>query len=63
MLTFFSAIATSRKRKLRILYAVATVADGIPNLTLASTDAPPATPAEIQFLQTSDILQYVWPAP
>lgn len=54
-----SAIVTSRKRKLRELFAVATQADTLPDDGFANPDAPAATPAEWQFLQASDILQYV----
>jgi len=59
MLTMRSAIVTSRKRKLRELFAVATQVDPLPDHGLANPDAPAATPAEWQFLQASDILQYV----
>ncbi|UNI21429.1 RNA polymerase II transcription elongation factor SpEAF [Purpureocillium takamizusanense] len=52
-----SAIVTSRKRKLRELFAVATQVDPLPDHALANPDAPAATPAEWQFLQASDILQ------
>ncbi|GJN66616.1 MYB and HSA domain-containing protein [Purpureocillium lilacinum] len=52
-----SAIVTSRKRKLRELFAVATQVDPLPDHGLANPDAPAATPAEWQFLQASDILQ------
>lgn len=59
LLTASSAIVTSRKRKLRELFAVATQADGLPQDAFANPDAPAATPAEWQFLQASDILQCV----
>jgi chromatin modification-related protein VID21 len=59
MLTICSAIVTSRKRKLRELFAVATAVDGIPNFDFGDPDAPPATQAEAKFLFDSDILQYV----
>ena len=52
-----SAIVTSRKRKLRELFAVATEVEGIPNFDFSNPDAPPATPAEAKFLFDSDILQ------
>ncbi|PHH88996.1 hypothetical protein CDD83_6787 [Cordyceps sp. RAO-2017] len=52
-----SAIVTSRKRKLRELFAVATQADALPDDGFSNPDAPAATPAEWQFLQASDILQ------
>ncbi|KAB5558132.1 hypothetical protein GE09DRAFT_1058198 [Coniochaeta sp. 2T2.1] len=52
-----SAIVTSRKRKLRELFAVATEVDGIPNFDFADPDAPPTTQAEAKFLWDSDILQ------
>ncbi|POR39072.1 Chromatin modification-like protein EAF1 [Tolypocladium paradoxum] len=52
-----SAIVTSRKRKLRELFAVATQVDALPDDGFANPDAPAATPAEWQFLQASDILQ------
>ncbi|KAJ4292135.1 RNA polymerase II transcription elongation factor SpEAF [Collariella sp. IMI 366227] len=51
------SIATSRKRKLRELWAVATDEDGIPSLDLTDADAPAATPAEEKFLVASDILR------
>ncbi|KAI0880813.1 uncharacterized protein GGS22DRAFT_174274 [Annulohypoxylon maeteangense] len=52
-----SAIARSRKRKLCVLYAVATSTDGLPQRSFADPDAPPANPAESHFLEGSDILQ------
>ncbi|TWU73582.1 chromatin modification- protein VID21 [Metarhizium rileyi] len=52
-----NAIVTSRKRKLRELFAVATQVDSLPNHAFANPDAPAATPAEWQFLQANDILQ------
>lgn len=58
MLTIFSAIVTSRKRKLRELFAIATEVDGIPNYDFTDPDAPPTTPTEAQFLFNCDILQY-----
>jgi hypothetical protein len=61
VLTFSRAIVTSRKRKLRQLFLVATEADGLPSVDISNPDAPPATPAEILFLQGCDILQYVLP--
>lgn len=59
VLTASSAIVTSRKRKLRELFAVATHPDALPHDAFASPDAPAPTPAEWNFLQASDILQYV----
>jgi len=58
-LTCCSSIVTSRKRKLRELFAVATENDGIPNFDFANPNAKPTTPAESQFLLQTDILQYV----
>lgn len=58
-LTVLSAIVTSRKRKLRELFAVASQVHTLPDDGFANPDAPAATPAEWQFLQASDILQYV----
>ncbi|KAH8720813.1 Chromatin modification-related protein EAF1 [Beauveria bassiana] len=55
------AIVTSRKRKLRELFAVATQTQPLPQQAYALPDAPAATSAEWQFLQTNDILQYVAP--
>ncbi|KAI1093314.1 hypothetical protein F5B19DRAFT_482877 [Rostrohypoxylon terebratum] len=52
-----SAIARSRKRKLCVLYAVATSADGLPQRSFADPDALPTNPAESHFLEGSDILQ------
>lgn len=63
MLTPDSAIVTSRKRKLRELFAVATHVDPLPQDISANPDAPSATAAEWQFLQLNDILQYVFPTP
>jgi chromatin modification-related protein VID21 len=57
VLTFCSAIVTSRKRKLRELFAVATEVDGVPNLDFSDPDAPATTQAEAKFLFDSDILQ------
>ncbi|TQV91426.1 hypothetical protein V2A60_008927 [Cordyceps javanica] len=51
------AIVTSRKRKLRELFAVATQTQPLPQQAHALADAPVATSAEWQFLQTNDILQ------
>ncbi|KAJ6781545.1 hypothetical protein PWT90_08649 [Aphanocladium album] len=51
------AIVTSRKRKLRELFAVATQTQPLPQQAHALSDAPAATSAEWQFLQTNDILQ------
>lgn len=59
VLTTLSSIVTSRKRKLRELFAVATHADALPQDAFGTTDAPAPTPAEWNFLQASDILQYV----
>lgn len=59
MLTIPSAIVTSRKRKLRELYHVATEPNGLPNFDFTNPDAPPTTQVEAQFLVGSDILQYV----
>lgn len=61
VLTICSAIVTSRKRKLRELFAVATQIDPLPKDAFANPDAPAATNAEWQFLQTNDISQYVPP--
>ena len=59
MLTYFSSIVTSRKRKLRELFAVATQSEGLPHPVLTNLDAPTTTSAEWQFLQANDIIQYV----
>ena len=59
MLTTRRSITTSRKRKLRELFAVATDEDGIPNHDFSDPDAPTTTPAEKTFLIESDILRYV----
>ncbi len=59
MLTACRSITTSRKRKLRELFAVATDEDGIPNHDFSDPDAPTTTPAEKTFLIESDILRYV----
>lgn len=59
MLMGLSAIVTSRKRKLRQLFAVATQVDTLPNDGLAHPDEPAATSAEWQFLQAGDILKCV----
>lgn len=60
MLICLSAIVTSRKRKLRELFAVATHVDALPNDAFANPDAPAPTSAEWKFLQASDITQYVF---
>ncbi|KAH7258223.1 RNA polymerase II transcription elongation factor SpEAF [Fusarium solani] len=52
-----SSIVTSRKRKLRELFAVATQSEGLPHPVLTNPDAPTTTPAEWQFLQANDIFQ------
>ncbi|KAI1102648.1 hypothetical protein F4804DRAFT_312319 [Jackrogersella minutella] len=52
-----SAIVRSRKRKLCVLYAVATTVDGLPQQSYADPDAPPTNPAESHFLEASDIVQ------
>jgi chromatin modification-related protein VID21 len=60
VLTTCSSIASSRKRKLRELFAIAAAdRDGIPNFDLSDPDAPPTAPAEEKFLNEADILQYV----
>ncbi|EGX89296.1 large tegument protein [Cordyceps militaris CM01] len=51
------AIVTSRKRKLRELFAVATQTQPLPQQAHALPDAPIATTAEWQFLHKNDILQ------
>lgn len=56
MLISCSAILTSRKRKLRELFAVATQIEPLPQDAL---DKPSVTAAEWQFLQANDIQQYV----
>lgn len=58
MLTILRSIVSSRKRKLRELFAVATDENGIPNHDFSNPDAPPTTPAEAKFLIECDILQY-----
>ena len=63
MLTRCSSIVTSRKRKLRELYAVATDEDGFPNYDLIEFDTRPASPGEAKFLFDCEILQYVLPIP
>ena len=59
ILTCRRSIASSRKRKLREVFAVATDEDGIPNYDFGDPDAPAATPAEERFLTQFDIAQYV----
>ncbi|KAK4447036.1 chromatin modification-related protein eaf-1, partial [Podospora aff. communis PSN243] len=50
-----SSIVRSRKRKLRELYAIATVEDAIPSFDFCDPDAPPTTPAEQKFLDDTDL--------
>ena len=57
MLTRSSAIVTSRKRKLRELFAVATHSEALPRDGFVNPDATEPTSAESQFLQANDILQ------
>ncbi|KAI1409532.1 hypothetical protein F5Y13DRAFT_203461 [Hypoxylon sp. FL1857] len=52
-----SAIVRSRKRKLCVLYAVATTTDGLPQRSFADPDAPSTNPGEAHFLEGCDILQ------
>ncbi|CAM1502935.1 Fc.00g077110.m01.CDS01 [Cosmosporella sp. VM-42] len=52
-----SSIVTSRKRKLRELFAVASQVESVPNDVLANPDAPTTTAAEWQFLQANDVFQ------
>ncbi|KAH6969702.1 hypothetical protein DER45DRAFT_639828 [Fusarium avenaceum] len=52
-----SSIVTSRKRKLRELFAVATQSEGLPLPVLTNPDAPTTTTAEWKFLQANDIIQ------
>lgn len=59
VLTGLSSIVTSRKRKLRELFAVATQSEGLPLPVLTNPDAPTTTTAEWKFLQANDIIQYV----
>jgi chromatin modification-related protein VID21 len=49
------SIRQSRKRKLKELYAVATILNGLPNFVPGHLDAPPANTDEAQFLEASDI--------
>lgn len=60
LLTPDSAIVTSRKRKLREFFAVTNQVDPLPQDAFANPDAPATTAAEWQFLQTSEILQFVY---
>jgi hypothetical protein len=60
VLTPDSAIVTSRKRKLREFFAVTNQVDPLPQDAFANPDAPATTAAEWQFLQTSEILQFVY---
>ena len=55
----FSKIVRSRKRKLLELFVVASHPDGLPNHTITDIDAIPPNTAEKQFLDGSDIVQYV----
>ncbi|KAK0646101.1 hypothetical protein B0T16DRAFT_153476 [Cercophora newfieldiana] len=50
-----SSILTSRKRKLRELFAIATDEDGIPSFDFSNIDGPPATAAEQKFLNDCDL--------
>lgn len=59
VLTPGSAIVTSRKRKLRELFAVATYAESLAHDGFTNPDAPPATQAENDFLLANEISQYV----
>lgn len=59
VLTPCSAIVRSRKRKIRELFAVATVEDGIPSVSLVNLDAPPTNAAESKYLDASDLSKYV----
>jgi hypothetical protein len=59
VLTPYSAIARSRKRKLCILYEVTVSPDALPRRSFSNLDAYEHTPAERQFLDGCDILQYV----
>lgn len=61
MLMALSSIVTSRKRKLRELFAVATQVESLPHPVLTNPDAPTSTQAEWGFLQANDIFQYVPP--
>lgn len=56
-----SSIRQSRKRKLKELYRVATVLNGIPNFAPGQLDAPPTDEAEAKFLDANDILKSVLP--
>jgi chromatin modification-related protein VID21 len=57
MLIRSSAIVTSRKRKLRELFAVATHAESLPRDGFTNPNATEPAPAESLFLQANDILQ------
>ncbi|CAG9944704.1 unnamed protein product [Clonostachys rosea f. rosea IK726] len=52
-----NAIVTSRKRKLRELFAVATQPAGFPHDAFTKPDAPAPTQAESDFLQANEISQ------
>lgn len=51
------SIRQSRKRKLKELYRVATVLNGIPNFAPGQLDAPTTDDAEAKFLDANDILK------
>ncbi|KAF8859207.1 hypothetical protein BDZ45DRAFT_621398 [Acephala macrosclerotiorum] len=52
-----SGIVTSRKRKLRELYAVCDNESPLPQIDLTNSDAPPTNHLEARFLEVTDILQ------
>jgi hypothetical protein len=62
MLTCRSSIVTSRKRKLRELYAIAYAPEGLAGLNSIIADDPAATPGEIKFLADADLSLYVYSA-
>lgn len=60
MLINSSGIVTSRKRKLRELFAVSENELQLPTVSFKNPDVPPISAAEARFLDVTDILQYVY---
>jgi hypothetical protein len=54
-----SGIVTSRKRKLRELFAVSDNELQLPTLSFKNPDLPPTSTAEAHFLEVTNILQCV----
>lgn len=59
VLTIFSSILSTRKRKFSQFFAAAAAPDALPNHELTNPNAPNANPNDFQTYDHSNVLQYV----